>query len=122
MADSDTLLGHLAFWVGEDIATEGLAYVLNKSSASRKALDDLLAEGGLTVAPITRVETQKTLPGKCRIDLVGIGNDQSTPLIIEAKFGASLTDNQPNSYLDWLSEESASILLFLVPDSRIREL
>ena len=70
----------------------------------------------------TRTLLRKTLPNKGRIDLIGFGNDQSTPLIIEVKFGASLTPNQPNSYLDWFPDEHDSILLFLVPESRIREL
>ena len=72
--------------------------------------------------PIVKVETQKTLPNKGRIDLIGFGKDQSAQLIIEVKFGASLTPNQPNGYLDWLPSERDSMLLFLVPDSRIREL
>ena len=41
--------------------------------------------------------------------------------MIEVKFSADLTSNQPNNYLNWLlADDSESVLVFLVPESRIK--
>ena len=122
MAEQDTLLAHLAPWVNENIAIEALGYVLNKSAASREALNSVLLEGGVGIGPVDKVKTQVTLEGGARPDLVGYSGSDAMPLFIEAKFDAVLTSNQPNGYLDWLRAHPAdgdSVLLFLVSERRI---
>ena len=122
MAEQDTLLAHLAPWVNENIAIEALGYVLNKSAASREAMNSVLLEGGVDIGPVDKVKTQVTLEGGARPDLVGYSGSDAMPLFIEAKFDAVLTSNQPNGYLDWLRAHPAdgdSVLLFLVSERRI---
>ena len=123
MPENDTLLAHLAPWVDETLATEALSYILNESRAARQALDELLKDGGLDVAPITEVKTQVTIPSGARVDLVGYGNQVVEPVFIEVKFSAALTARQPNDYLDYLVRRGGqSVLLFLAPESRIKTL
>lgn len=123
MAENDTLLASLAPWIDEDIATEALKHILNKSSASREALDDILRDGGLNIERIREIKTQGTLPDGSRVDMVGYGMDKASPVFIEAKFFAPLTSNQPNSYLNYLiAQPTQSVLLFLTLESRIKSL
>lgn len=126
MADRDTLLAHLVSRFpgnAENIATEALAYILNESPSCREALINLITEGGVDVGPIDSVETQVTGPGGVIPDLIALNQGEYKPLIIEAKFDAGLTDNQPNRYLEWLSTyDKPSILLFVVPGTRVKYL
>ena len=122
MADNDTLLAYLVPKLTskvEDSATEALAYILNRSDASRKALADLV---GIGAADIGRVETQETAPDRSRPDLVCFDTSNEKRIIVEAKFWAGLMDNQPNAYLEQLPETGRSALLFVAPDVRINTL
>ena len=124
MDESDTLLSHLVSRFpgnAENIATEALAYILNESPSCREALGNLLMEGGVDVGPIDSVNTQVTGPGGVIPDLIGLYKGKYKPLLIEAKFDADLTDNQPNGYLEWLSTyDKPSVLLFVVPGIRVK--
>ena len=122
MADNDTLLAYLIPKLTskvEDSATEALAYILKKSTASRKALADLV---GIDPAQIGRVETQVTASDGSRPDLVCFDAGNEKRIIVEAKFWAGLMDNQPNAYLEQLPESGRSALLFIAPDVRINTL
>ena len=119
MADNDTLLAYLIPKLTskvEDSATEALAYILNKSDASKKALADLV---GIGAADIGRVETQVTASDGSQPDLVCFDTGNEKRIIVEAKFWAGLTGNQPNAYLEQLPETGRSVLLFIAPDVRI---
>ena len=122
MADNDTLLAYLVPKLTrgvEDAATEALAYILNKSTASRKALADMV---GIDPADIGRVETQVTAADRSRPDLVCFGAGNEKRIIGEAKFWAGLEDNQPNAYLEQLPQSGRSALLFIAPAVRINTL
>ena len=97
-----TLLAHLVNRLGtgaENIANETLAYLLQEPAAchgmhahARRFCPD--------VAAARRYRTQDWSAEDNAIpDLVGITADGTTPLVIEAKFGAALTPNQPVTYL-----------------------
>ena len=116
----DTLLAHLASKLSsrhEDIAVEALGYIL-KSDPARRAMEELARHGGADVGRIARVETQVVGEDKARPDLVGVDRQGRESLLIEAKFWAGLTENQPNAYL----ERSAQALLFVAPASRLESL
>ena len=122
MADNDTLLAYLVPKLTsgvEDAATEALAYILNKSTACRESLADLV---GIGTADIIRVETQVTAPDGSQPDLVCFDTGNEKRLIVESKFWAGLTDNQPNAYIGQLPETGRSVLLFIAPDVRISTL
>ena len=121
---NNTVLAHLSggFSSGsENAATEALAFVLNGSASAREALDDLVRSGVKDVNPIVKVRTQVDLGGGVMPDLVGEDADgERQRVIVEVKFWADLTPNQPVAYLKRLPEDGASALLFLVPDERVR--
>ena len=122
MAENDTLLAYLVPKLTsgvEDAATEALAYILKKSAASMESLADLV---GVDAAQIGRIETQVTAPDGSQPDLVCFDTGNEKRIIVESKFWAGLTDNQPNAYLKQLPETGRSVLLFIAPDVRISTL
>lgn len=119
---TDTLLAHLSWKLSshhEDIAVEALGYIL-KSESARRTVTDMLEKHGAKVAPIERFKTQVTQKDRSRPDLVGLDRNNDTRVIIEAKFWAGLTDNQPNAYLNRLPAKGA--LLVVAPAQRIESL
>ena len=62
--------------------------------------------------------TQNTGKELERPDISGINKNGKEVFLIEAKFWASLTPNQPNGYLERLEE--GTVLMFLVPNKRKR--
>ncbi len=105
----------------EDVATRGLELLLSRSPAARSALERLFDEwrGNPMKSPISRWASQVVADDGSRTDLEGFTASGETAGILENKFWAGLTDNQPGAYLDRLKLPGA-ILAFVVPDSRLR--
>lgn len=123
MAESDTLLAKLVSrFPGhqEDIATEALAHILAKSDAAIEALNDVVQSGVREVKPIVGLRTQVLGIDGSQPDLVGFDEDGKERVIVEVKFWAALTNNQPNGYLSRLPEDGPAALVFLAPENRIR--
>lgn len=60
---------------------------------------------------------------RCRNpDLVGRDVEGRYLLIVESKFWAPLTLNQPATYIDRLPADKPALLLFIAPASRMRTL
>ena len=59
--------------------------------------------------------------GAGRPDILGM-KDGRVLLVLESKFDAPLTKNQPVSYLEYLPHDICGLLLFLVPARRVEEL
>jgi hypothetical protein len=53
---------------------------------------------------------------------VGYDGDGDQIVVMEAKFWAGLTDNQPVQYVERLPDEKPALLLFLAPATRLRTL
>ena len=107
---------------GEDTATDALAFILNKSEACRRALDNLLSEQGFDLEPITRFETQVTHEDGSRPDMVGYGSDGHKRLLVESKFWAALLEGQASGYFRQLEASGPGVLLFIAPGTRIETL
>lgn len=110
----DSLFGHLATRFGahpENLATEALGYVLNRSSVANRAFLRFLSQ--------LRIELPDTLSFP---DLVGSDAQGRRVLLVEAKFWAGLTDNQPLGYLRRLPLDTDSALIFIAPASRFSTL
>ena len=125
MADNDTLLAYLvSSFPGntENIATEALRHIFSHSDASVEALDDVVRPGVRGVRPITKVESQVSQADGTRPDLVGFDETGKERVLIEVKFWAELTSNQPNGYLDRLPDDGPAVLIFLAPEDRIQYL
>jgi hypothetical protein len=115
------LFGHLVgrFTVHpENIATEALVYVARSSPSVRSALAAFVQR----VAPVPSELTFRSQAsgGDGSIpDIVGDDRDGRSPVIIEAKFWAGFTPNQPGGYLNRLVEEPVGVVLFVVPGKRL---
>jgi len=121
MAESDTLLANLIPQITdrvEDAAVAALGYILGESKASLAALNSLVRTDGVNMPEIVRVQTQVSGEGM-RPDLSGLDQNGEERLLMEAKFWAGLTDNQPDAYLNRLPEDGPSVLLFIAPQVRI---
>ena len=124
-AHNETLLAKLAPLFGaqtENLAVAALGHILWGSQAARHALSDLLAAAGATVGEIVQVRIQATGKEGERPDLAGFDRDGRERVLIEAKFWAGLTGNQPVAYLARLPTNTPSTLLFVAPAARIETL
>ncbi|MDE0231307.1 MAG: hypothetical protein OXN93_03390 [bacterium] len=125
MSDDDRLLAYLvSSFPGrtEDIATEALCHVLGDSDACVDALCGVVQSGVRGVDPIVKVKTQVIGGDGTRPDLVCFDEDGRERVLIEVKFWAGLTANQPNAYIKRLPVDRAGVVMFLVPDDRVRYL
>ena len=121
MPTESTLLAHLTPMLTdrvEDMAVEALGYILSKSPSSRSALNRVLRGAVSGLNPIEQVRTQVTGDTGARPDLVGFDEQGKERVLIEAKFWAGLTENQPNGYLKRLPKDGPSVLLFVAPEAR----
>jgi len=125
-ANRTTLLARLAPMFGpqtENLAVEALGHILSGSEAARSALSELLQAGGAEVGQVARVRTQDAGEDGARPDLVGSDQDDEDRVLIEPKFWAGLTANQPGGYLERLeSAPQPSALLFVAPARRLDSL
>ncbi len=122
---ADSLLGHIAVSLSahpENIGTEALGYILRKSPGAQEGLRSLFALAGIPLATGLAFRNQASGQTGERPDLVAIDEDGQEPLVIEAKFWAGLTDNQPVGYLTRLPQYSAGALLFVAPAQRVEYL
>ena len=103
----------------ENLATEALAYMLGQSPAARTALNKIagsLCEG---LGEAQTFRTQYTGEDQAIPDLAGFDHANRAILLVENKFWAGLTPNQPAAYLNRLPAEGPSLLLFIVPPRRL---
>jgi len=111
----ESLLSHIAsnfISEYENVANSSIAYLLNKYPASREVLKNILQIDDAPSFFVTELSTKSN----GRPDITGLDINGNKQIIIEGKFWANLTDNQPINYLKELSEKGK--LLFLVPQKR----
>jgi hypothetical protein len=102
----------------ENVATDAMHYVLSTSPAVARALEDHLRRVAELPAGL-HFDVQANGDDGSIPDLAGIADDGSTPLLVEAKFYAGLTANQPVAYLGRLPIDRPGLLLFVVPATRL---
>lgn len=104
----------------EDIASESLSVFLNESRGSNSGFRDFVQrQTSIELHALTFVSQVSGDHGE-RPDISGYDSDNEEKVIIEAKFWASLTDNQPVTYLNRL--DTNGILVFVCPTQRILSL
>ena len=107
----------------EDLAVEALGYILSRSGATARALGELLRSRDPDAPAIRRVRTQVSDDTGTRPDLVGFDDRDVERVLIEAKFWAGLTDNQPNGYLERArAVDGPAAVLFVAPEARVEML
>lgn len=117
-----SLFGHLATMFSshpENIATEAMHYILSSSKIAKSAFLNYLSQSGVDLPTSLMFQTQVVGVDNAIPDLVGLDNDRRQRVLVEAKFWAGLTANQPVTYLHRLPADEPSILLFLVPGMRL---
>ncbi|MCY4577449.1 MAG: hypothetical protein OXD31_00230 [Chloroflexi bacterium] len=119
---SPTVLAHVAWMLRgtfEDLSTEALAYILNRSDAATGAFRELLQQAGANISPIHEVQTQAVEEGGERPDLVCLDGEGIKHILMEAKFDAPLMRTQPVNYLRYLPKDRDSALLVVAPSRRL---
>ena len=125
MTEKLTLLAQLSKMFSQHpelVATEALGHILSGPEPAREALRDLLQTYRLDIGKIAAVETEVTGDEGERPDLVCSDHAGNERLLIEAKFWAGLTGNQPVTYLRRLRDDRPSALLVVAPFLRFEEL
>lgn len=99
----------------ENLATELLAELI-RSPLSEHAFRSFVSRFDITLPDMYRVKTQQGgIESRCIPDL-WIRDAQGHPfVIIDSKFYAGFTHNQPNGYIN---EVKGGLVLFVVPDKR----
>jgi hypothetical protein len=103
----------------EDVATDALAYLLNRYESARTPFVRFIAECGYRLPRINTFQSRKGGPNGIP-DLWIIDETDSCCAIVENKFWAPLTGNQPVEYFNYLQD--GGLILFVVPDTRIARL
>lgn len=114
-----SLLSHIAgkfISEYENVANSSIAYLLNEYPASRVALKQLIEVEKVPSYYVTELSTDSN----GRPDITGLDYEGQKVVIIEGKFWANLTENQPVNYLKELSKGGK--LLFLAPEKRLSSL
>ena len=116
----NSLLAHIAsnfISEYENVANSSISYLLNNYSSARTALKSVTLLDDVPHHFVAELSTQDN----GRPDVAGFNEESDKPaIIIEGKFWANLTDNQPENYLKELSENGK--ILFLAPDKRLESL
>ena len=120
----NSLLAHLYPYIKgsqEDIATYSLQYLLSQSDKLNATFTKMAAE-------IMNIDLQSKMQYLCQVtgeseelerpDMVGLDSNSNEVVLFEMKFYASLTQNQPNTYLKRLKKNNGKGLLFVCPETR----
>ncbi|MEW5985524.1 MAG: hypothetical protein AB1791_02720 [Chloroflexota bacterium] len=119
-----SLFGHVATLFSthpENLATESLNFILNRSIVAERAFLDYIRQLDIALPETLSFRTQMGGKDNAIPDLVGVDADGQQVIIVEAKFWAGLTNNQPVTYLKRLPPQD-SILLFIAPAMRFSTL
>ena len=123
-SDDVSLLSYIAVrhTVGlEDVATDALGFILNRSVAAKVALSEFLSDPGRPL-PIEKVDTQFFLESSGAYpDMALLVAEDDVSAFVEVKFWAELTHNQPVTYWRALPTDRRAVLLFLVPQTRAND-
>ena len=100
----------------ENVANSSVCYLLNKYPAPRNVLKRILEFDSVPNNYVTELSTKSN----GRPDICGLDASGRRTVIIEGKFWANLTSNQPGNYLEELADDGK--LIFLAPDRRLDSL
>ena len=106
----------------ENLATESLLYVMQRYGTAHEAFVDVVSTTGYDPPRDLAFSTQVHMQHGTIHDLVGATEDGTGVLLVESKFWAPLTRNQPTGYLRQLPQDREGMVLFIAPESRCEEL
>ncbi len=102
----------------EPAATQALNYILNSCPSLARSFVGLLPAATIEFDP-GRVEAEMTFADDVRPDLTIHDSEGRLRVFVENKFWAPLTAAQPVAYLNGLSADPPSALVFVVPARRV---
>lgn len=97
----------------ENVANSSVAYLLNEYACARKVLKEIVKFDEVP----NHYRTELATKSNGRPDITGLNSNGEKDIIIEGKFWANLTINQPNNYLKELSDNGK--VIFLAPEKRL---
>lgn len=118
----ESILAHLAPLLTkqiENVATDALAHLLLRYPFVSDAFREYISAVGINLPDNLTIKTQAGWQDAARPDLVGLDEEEHHLLIVESKFWASLTPNQPATYIERLPANKPAILLFIAPVLRV---
>lgn len=121
--ESKTVFGHLALRFAvhpENLATEALGFILRTSTAASHAFTALVREIGLDDPGSLRVDTQQGGLEQSIPDMKCFDDTGRLRVVVENKFWAGLTENQPVTYIHELPAGASALVLFVVPEARLK--
>jgi hypothetical protein len=121
MATQHTLLSFIARYhtnMREDVATDALSFILSHSEAAQEALSEFLSSEESGPLSIDKVESRVTIASGAIPDLRCLDKNNGLVAVIESKFYADLTNNQPVAYWNELPADTPSVLLVVAPEGR----
>src|SRR5690348_10754923 len=101
----------------ENVGTEALRVILKNSAITRKCFVRFCAQSGIRFPEDLAFRTQERSKDSGQPDMLG-QSEEGNILVIESKFDAGLTENQPVAYFEHLTVPG--LLLFIVPEYRRR--
>src|SRR5215211_5981256 len=125
LLDQYSLLGHIAPVLTlqtENLATEALLYLLQRYKTAHVAFVELMSTIDYVPPSDLAFSTQMRMQQGSIPDLVGTTTDGTGVLLVESKFWAPLTPNQPTGYLRRLPKDREGMVLFVAPEGRYEEL
>jgi hypothetical protein len=102
----------------ENLATESLLYLLRRYGTAHDAFVEVVSTTGYDPPRDLAFSTQVHMQHGNIPDLVGATEDGTGVLLVESKFWAPLTPNQPTGYLDRLPADGEGMILFIAPEKR----
>ena len=121
---NNSLLAHLYPYIKgsqEDVATYSLQYLLSQSDKLNSAFTKMVTEK-------MGIELEEKMQYLCQVtgeseemerpDMAGLDSCGNEMILFEMKFYASLTKNQPNTYLKRIKKNNGKGLLFVCPEIR----
>ncbi len=125
LLDRYSLLGQLVPGLTaqrENVATEALLYLLRRYGTVHEAFVDLASTVGYAAPSELTFDTQVHMEQGSIPDLVGTTANGEGVLLVESKFWAPLTPNQPTGYLRRLPADREGMVLFVAPERRYETL
>jgi hypothetical protein len=101
----------------ENVGTAALNAILKNSQVTRKCFVRFCAQSGVRFPEVLDFQSQSGMEDSGRPDMVG-RSEEGRMLVIESKFDAGLTENQPVAYFKHL--DVPGLALFIVPEYRRR--
>lgn len=120
---SDTVFGHLVHQFAihpENLPTEALSYILRTSPAASRAFTNFIRQIVSDCPDGLRFETQQVGLEQSIPDMKCFDDEGNKRVIVENKFWAGLTDNQPVTYISELPAGIGALVLLVVPESRLQ--